>query len=120
MEEAAAVTGAKAGPADETEEVFIHQIVTQPEHGTMEISADRKLLIYTPDVGVVDVVDTFQYTLIDDFGAVSQVVTAEVYIEPLIRPYARDDRATTPEDTPKSNAKWPPAELPATAIQSAA
>ncbi|MGM0486139.1 MAG: Ig-like domain-containing protein, partial [Planctomycetota bacterium] len=91
--------GAKPGPPDETEEIWINEIVDPPpEFGTLEIGPDKKVLIYTPDVGEVGETDTFQYTIIDEFDAVSDVATGSVFIEPLVRPYARDDSVEVNED----------------------
>jgi len=92
------------GPDNEAtelgDEVFVNAILSGPSEGTLEILPGGKLLSYTPEVGF-EGTDVFTYTVVDSFGAVSNVATATIEVEPLTLPRARDDRnVAVVEDTP--------------------
>jgi hypothetical protein len=93
-----------AGPPNEAvllgDEVFVNEILSGPSNGTLVILPGDKLLSYTPNVGF-EGTDSFTYTVRDVDGLVSNVATAEVLVEPLTLPRARDDRdLDVVEDTP--------------------
>ncbi len=68
------------GPANETEAIFVNEVVSGPSHGTVVKSADELSFLYTPDDDYFGP-DSFTYTIRDEFGAVSNAatVTLEVF-----------------------------------------
>ena len=69
-------------------------IVTAPANGTTSVDATGKVT-YTPNPGFSGV-DTFQYTVADTGGLVSNVATVTIVVND--PPVANNDTATTPED----------------------
>jgi gliding motility-associated-like protein len=73
-------------------------ITTPPQHGTLQITPDD--VIYTPNPDY-NGPDSFQYTLNDAAGAVSNTATVTINVIPVNDvPVTTNDVATTPEDTP--------------------
>jgi large repetitive protein len=66
--------------------------------GTVSINQDGTLVVYTPPVGVFNVVDSFTYT-IKDSGNLTDSAVAEVFIAPPVLPFAVDDSFTVAEST---------------------
>lgn len=73
------LTNDSAGPANETEEIFLDQ-ASDPAHGTVEISADGKSFLYSPDPNFYGT-DTFTYTIRDAFQATSNTATVDIVVE---------------------------------------
>ena len=73
--------------------------VVQPQHGTVTVTPDGRLL-YTPDAGYTGT-DSFTYTVSDGKGAEDSAVVSLQVGTPVVnrRPFAGDDTAFTPEDT---------------------
>ena len=69
----------KAGPANETEAIFVNAVVTGPSHGTIVKSADEKSFRYTPAANYFGS-DSFTYTIRDAIGAVSAPATVDLTI----------------------------------------
>ena len=67
------------GPANETEAIFVNEVVTEPAHGTVVKSADELSFLYTPDADYFGS-DSFTYTIRDAFGAVSAPATVDLEI----------------------------------------
>ncbi len=89
----------KAGPANETEAIFVQAVVSGPSHGTIVKSADEKSFIYTPNAHYFGL-DTFTYTIRDAFGAVSEPATVVLVVENVNdAPIAVNDSATVDEDS---------------------
>jgi gliding motility-associated-like protein len=73
-------------------------VVTPPQHGSIQITADD--VIYTSSQDYYGP-DSFDYTLTDPAGAVSNAATVTINVKPVNDiPVVADDLATTPEDTP--------------------
>jgi hypothetical protein len=67
-------------------------IVTAPLHGTARVNPADSTLLYQPDSGFTGI-DTLQYTVADNLGAVSNVAAVIVNVEP--PPVANNDTAST-------------------------
>ncbi|MEJ1240112.1 Ig-like domain-containing protein [Chryseolinea sp. T2] len=76
------------------------QITTPPQHGTLQITPNEVIYTSSPDYFGPD---SFNYTLKDAAGAVSNVATVTINVKPVNDvPIAVNDAAVTPEDTPVS------------------
>lgn len=72
-------------------------IVTPPQHGSLQITAQE--VIYTSNIDYYGP-DTFEYILKDAAGATSNTATVTINVKPVNDlPLALADAATTPEDT---------------------
>lgn len=73
-------------------------IVTPPQHGTLQITANDVVYTSTQDYYGPD---SFTYTLKDPAGAVSNLATVTIAVKPVNDvPVTTADAANTPEDTP--------------------
>lgn len=66
--------------------------------GTVAVNADRTRVIYTPPVGIINQLDSFNYSIEDNAG-VSSSARTEVFILPPTFPFAADDAFSTSEKT---------------------
>ncbi|MFW6171670.1 MAG: tandem-95 repeat protein, partial [Planctomycetota bacterium] len=68
------------GPAGyESEAIFLHQVMSGPSHGTVDISADEQEFTYTPSANYFGP-DSFTYTIRDDFDEVSEEATVSLVV----------------------------------------
>lgn len=75
------------------------QITTPPQHGTLQITPDEVIYTSNPDYFGPD---SFNYTLTDIAGAVSNIAVVTINVKPVNDvPVAVNDAATTAEDTPR-------------------
>ena len=66
--------------------------ITQPPRGSVQISADRQTLLYSPDRGVVSPpADVFTYTISDGTGATSTASVSVFVRAKVLTPMAVDD-----------------------------
>ena len=73
-------------------------IVTTPAHGTAVINTSTGIVTYTPSLNYFGN-DSFTYQLKDSGGALSNVATVSITVNPVNSPpNAAPDQATTPED----------------------
>ncbi len=94
------LTNDKVGPDNEIplDTITIVAVSTPDKGGTVQIINNGQSLLYTPKTGEVDFVnETFTYT-IRDSGGLEDVANVIVTVEPVVRPRARDDQETVPED----------------------
>ncbi len=73
-------------------------ITTQPAHGSIGINPTTGAVTYTPSNNYLGA-DSFQYTVADNAGAVSNIATVTLHVVPA-PPVANPDTVTTPENTP--------------------
>ena len=75
------------------------QSFTQPANGSVRqaIVGNKPMLLYTPNADFVGV-DTFEYTIVDG-GGKTDTATVTLDVVPVVRPRARTDRYSMPEDT---------------------
>ncbi|HMG90035.1 MAG TPA: Ig-like domain-containing protein [Chryseolinea sp.] len=75
-------------------------IVNKPTHGTAVVNTSTGKVTYTPALNYYGS-DSFTYKLKDSAGALSNVVTVAITVNPVNDvPFAAPDQATTPEDVP--------------------
>ncbi|MFC1810159.1 tandem-95 repeat protein [Patescibacteria group bacterium] len=84
--------------ADGTIDTTTVQITDLPGDGTVSVDPVTGVVTYTPDTDFSGI-DTFQYSVRDNLGAVSNQATVTVYIDINDPPVANDDSASTDEDT---------------------
>lgn len=73
-------------------------VTTTTLGGTVAVNADGTRVVYTPPVGVVNQLDSFNYA-IEDLAGVSSSARTEVFILPPTFPFAADDSFSTSEKT---------------------
>lgn len=83
--------------------INITDIVTQPALGQILVNFGSNIIIYTPNLGVTDTFDVFEYQICDPNGS-CDIALVTVYILPQtqtnIAPTAVNDVANTPLNTP--------------------
>lgn len=72
---------------------------TLPSNGSVRLGtvSGRQVLLYTPNADYIGL-DTFTYTIVDG-GGKTDTATVTIDVIPVIRPRARTDRYTLPEDS---------------------
>jgi len=71
-----------------------------PTNGTVAVNPNSGIVTYTPDTGFSGT-DSFQYTIADNLGAISNLATVTITVTGTnLPPTATDDNASTNEDTP--------------------
>lgn len=83
--------------ANDVNDALTVTAVTDSPNGTVTISANGLSVVYTPDAGFVGT-DTFTYT-VRDRGGLTDTATVTVNVEPTVLPRARNDQASTSEDS---------------------
>lgn len=75
------------------------QSFTQPANGSVRLAtvSGKQMLLYTPNADFIGI-DTFTYTIVDG-GGKTDSATVTIDVIPVIRPRARTDRYTLPEDS---------------------
>jgi gliding motility-associated-like protein len=83
--------------------INITDIVTEPMLGTILVNFGSNIIIYTPNLGVTDTFDVFEYQICDPNGS-CDVTLVTIYIiaqdSTNIAPTAVNDVANTPANTP--------------------
>lgn len=89
------LTNDTAGPGQSLSKTSV-SITTMPAHGTASVDAATGLVTYQPAQGYVGS-DAFNYTVRDGLGAVSNVATVTVRVQPA--PVANNDTSTIQANT---------------------
>lgn len=91
------------GSGETSTDTISIQSFTQPANGSVRLAtvSGKQMLLYTPNADYIGL-DTFTYTIVDG-GGKTDSATVTIDVIPVIRPRARTDRYTLPEDSTNFN-----------------